>query len=73
MTPRPTPIGTQKAAQRVGVDEAQFSKWARRRGLRPLRYVHLGRTRYAVWDLEQVLDARDRGPIMRKKVEGNGH
>lgn len=69
----PHPIGTDAAARRVGVEPRQFSKWARRRGLQPLRYVHLGRTRYAVWDLEAVLDAVDRGPINRKDTEGNGH
>lgn len=66
-------VGTDSAARRVDVDPRQFSKWARRRGLRPVRYVNLGRMRYAIWDLEQVLDARERGPVERKKVEGNGH
>lgn len=66
-------IGTDSAARRVGLDPKQFSKWARRRGLKPLRYVNLGRLRYAVWDLEQLLDAHERGPVARKEVEGNGH
>jgi hypothetical protein len=67
------PIGTDSAAARVGVDPAQFSKWARRRGLKPVRYVNLGRLRYAVWDLDEVLDALERGPVKRKEIEGNGH
>jgi len=66
-------VGTEAAAAAVDVDPAQFSKWARRRDLKPYRYAFVGRTRYAVWDLDEVYEAEQRGPVARKDTEGNGH
>jgi hypothetical protein len=61
-------VGTKAAAEAVSVDPIQFSKWAKRRGLTPCRYAWVGRVRYAVWDLDEVYDAEERGPIARTKT-----
>lgn len=63
--PVPHPLSTKAAAERVGVPEDQFKTWARRRRLKPRRYVRLGRTSYAVWALEDVLAAQRTRPDNR--------
>lgn len=58
-------LTTESAAHRVAVDPEQFRKWAKRRQLRPVTYVRVGRSTKAVWSLEQVLEADRRGPTAR--------
>ena len=49
---------TVEAAHLVGVQPTSFRTWARRRGLRPCRVVRVGKRTAALWDAEQLADAR---------------
>lgn len=50
-------VSTRDAAVLANVSEAAFPQWARRRGLKPIDKVRVGRATKCVWDGDEVLDA----------------
>ena len=58
-------VSTADAAHLAGVSLLNFPTWAARRGLAPVLYQRLGRSRVAWWDPDEVDDAAQRGPVFR--------
>lgn len=56
MTRRRT-LTTTEAAYYVGVDPRSFARWARRRGLQPVRRLRIGRSTVTVWSVARLIDA----------------
>lgn len=57
---------TDKAAAAVGVDPKSFRAWAADRGLKAVRHVRLGRSSFAIWDLDAVYEAERTGVVRYK-------
>lgn len=61
---RPTagrPVSTREAAAAVGRTPAEFRAWAHRQRLVPADRRRQGRSTFALWDLDEVLEAAAAG------------
>lgn len=70
---RPVLMTTDKAARLLDIRPDTFRSWARRRDLRPVRHVRLGRSTIALWDMDQVFEAEQRDPKSWRQLKGSTH